>query len=150
MNRGWALLSVAALFLSGVAIGALGMHLVDGHREPPGPPGPPVPRRVVMDELGRTLDLTPEQRDAVGRLLDESRREGDEMRRELRPRLEAHLAETERKLVDLLTPAQRERYEALRKDRHLRPEWLFLGPPPERPGPPGRPPGPPMGEPPDR
>ena len=139
MNRFWAFATVAALFLSGVAIGALGMRLIDERRGPPGPlqPNPPLPPRAV-EELQRELNLSPPQREAVARILDESRRQGDAIRREVRPRLEAHLADTERRLMEVLTPEQRERFDALRRERRVRPDRLFLGPPPD-----GRPPGPP-------
>jgi Spy/CpxP family protein refolding chaperone len=140
MNRFWAFATVAALFLSGVAIGALGMRLIDERRGPFGPqPGPPPPP-IAVEELQRELDLSPPQREAVARILQESRRQGDEIRREVRPRLEAHLADTERRLMEVLTPEQRERFDALRRQRRVRPDRLFLGGPPPGQGPPGPPP----------
>jgi len=76
-------------------------------------------------------------------------READEIRRELRPRLEQHLERTRARFEALLTPEQRAKFERLyREDR--RAERFFLENPP-RPAPPApNRPGPPPDEGPPR
>jgi Spy/CpxP family protein refolding chaperone len=142
MSRFGAFASVAALFLSGVAIGALGLQVARESRRPFGPPDAHLPPRGALDELEQELGLTREQRRTIEALADENRRTVEEIRREIKPRIDRRLDETERKLLDVLTPGQRERFEVLRKERRIRPIGLFLGPPPPPPPPMG-PPGPP-------
>ncbi len=144
MSRSSAILVVAALFLSGVAIGALGMHLYYwqqlGERRPGGPPQSPSP--MLMGWMERELDLTAEQREAIREILADSMRRGGEMRSELRPRVEELVRETSDRIAEVLTEDQRRRYEELRRRQGERFERGFLGPPGGR-GPMRRRPGPP-------
>lgn len=153
MTRGSALISVAALFLSGVAIGALAMFLVLDRSPgvfPRGERPGPQPRHLAMGMMAERLGLTPEQRSRIEQIHRESRREAEEIRREMRPRLEAHIEETRRRIRAVLTPEQLERFDEMgrrfggRMDRFL----LGEGPGgPRRGGPGPRPPG--AGPPPD-
>jgi Spy/CpxP family protein refolding chaperone len=143
MNRWVAFVSIAALFVSGIAIGALGMHVFDVRQGPPHPSGPPPHHGAAIDDLQRELDLSADQREKITAILEESWRAGEEIRREMKPRLDQHIADTEQRLMEVLTPAQRERFDTLRRERRVRAEHIFLGPP----GPPGphEPLGPPGG-----
>jgi len=140
MTRGSALLSVAALFFSGVAIGALGVFLyIDdrpGQRVRGERPGPPP--RFAMQTMAEALDLTPEQREQIQAIHRESRRTAEEIRHEMRPRLEDHIEQTRERMIAVLTPEQQERFEEMRDRFGARMDRFFLGEgrgggPPRRP-----------------
>lgn len=148
MGRASSILVVAALFLSGVAIGALGMHLyywqkLGARAAAARPPGP-----MMMGWMERELDLTPEQRREIRAILADSMHRGAEMRRELRPRVEELMRDTSERIAAVLTEEQRRRYEELQRHQRPRFERGFLGPPGEGRGPFRRRPGPPPGAPP--
>ncbi|HJQ98971.1 MAG TPA: hypothetical protein VJ826_11710 [Candidatus Polarisedimenticolaceae bacterium] len=151
MSRFVAVGVAIALVLCGVIVGALGTYLIlegRGHREarwgpppPPHPPGPPPGpfTREMEDRLG----LSREQLDKIHAILDASRDKADAIRRELRPRLEAHLEETRTEIAGVLDPEQRKRFEAMVEENKARADRFFLdGPPPPPPfgGPPPPPP----------
>jgi Spy/CpxP family protein refolding chaperone len=146
MSRAWAFVGVVALFLAGISIGALGMHLYQERSEMgPGESflGPP---RAFMRNLERRLDLTPEQRRKIAAIRRQSWRESQSLRNELRPRVQKQMEATREKVLALLTPEQRERLEVLLRDNPRALHQFFLGEGGRRPsGPPGPPPaeGPP-------
>ena len=118
MKRPTALAAVFGLFLAGVISGLLGAHLFYAQRlqEPEGPlwfMGHPPLRYLAED-----LELTPEQWSQVEETLRESRKRGEEIRREIRPQLHQLMDETHQRLVGLLTPEQQEKFENLRFHRH--------------------------------
>ena len=129
MTRGTALISVAALFFSGVAIGALATFLYVDKRAAEHPrgqfPGPP-PRfgmKTMADELG----LTPEQREQMEQIHRDSRRAAEEIRLEMKPRLEEHIEQTRERMMAVLTPEQRERFAEMRTRFGDRMDRFFLG-----------------------
>ena len=84
MKRSSALLSVAALFLSGVAIGALGHQLLsdrDGGSVSgrPWPPGD-----AFLERMLDQIDATPEQRERIAQIHEESREASHAIREEMR------------------------------------------------------------------
>ncbi len=151
MSRPLSVLLVATLFLSGVAIGALGMHLyyferlhrpwegpphgaIHGllHRLGPGssaeaPPGTPPGTPFLGRWMARELELSPEQQRQIEEILSDSGRRAAAMRHELRPRVEALMEETAGRIAAVLTPEQRRRFERLRQRRLL--DEGLLGPP---------------------
>lgn len=130
MNRSSSLLVVAALFLSGVAIGALGMHLYYWQKLAPREGrGPMMPSAGMVGWMDRELELSPDQRDAIREILADSMRRGGEMRRELRPRVEELMRETSERIGEVLSDEQRRRWEELRGRQRHRFERGFLGPP---------------------
>ena len=135
MSRSTSILVVAALFLSGIAVGALGMHLYYwrqlASRGGGGPAGPPM---VLSGWMERELELSQEQRDEVRAILTDSMRRGGEMRRELRPRVEELMRETSDRIAAVLSEEQRRRFEELRERQSHRFERGFLGPPGGRRG----------------
>lgn len=141
MNKGVAILAAAALFASGLAIGALSVHLFYSQKVvrsagPPMPIGPMFERWV----LGR-LDLSEEQRHEVEEILDRSRAEAEELRRDVGPRLMAMNRETVEAISEILTDEQRERLEELleRQERRRRPRGRRGRGPGPGPGPDRRP-----------
>ena len=157
MSRGWALVSVFALLLAGISIGALGMHLYQEHTWG-GPRGPFAgPGRPFARYLESRLELTPEQRKKIAAIRRESWRESESLRRELRPRIEMQMKATQEKVLAVLTPEQREKLQKLLREDPRAFHRFFLGegerPPRGEPGPPPPggeppPPGPPEGPPP--
>lgn len=134
MKTGSAWLSIAALLVSGVAIGALGMHLYHERvaLPPPGPAGPPPlegPRRggFLLRDMESTLDLTAAQREQIRGILRESRETSEAMRREFRPRLREHMERTLEQIDDVLTEDQRRRFAELRRRHRGRAERFLLG-----------------------
>lgn len=110
-SKGLAVLLAAALFASGLAVGALAAHMfyaqkIFGHGGPPMPVGP-----RFEGWLEHSLDLTAEQRREVGAILERSRREADELRLEMGPRLRRMNRRTVEDISQVLTPEQRERFE---------------------------------------
>lgn len=146
MSRAWALVSILALFLAGISIGALGMHLYQ-ERSETGPRDPfPGPPRAFMRHLESRLELTPEQRRKIAAIRRESWGESESLRRELRPRIQKQMEAAREKVLAVLTAEQRERLERLLSDDPRALHRFFLGEGGRRPGgPPGPPPpeGPP-------
>lgn len=132
-----------ALVLSGVIVGALGTYLIlegRGHRVerwgPPPPPHPPGPPPAFTREMEDRLDLSRDQLDKIHAILDDSRDKADAMRRELRPRLEAHLEATRTKIGEILDPEQRKKFEAMVEENKARADRFFLDEPRRPPPPP--------------
>lgn len=132
MSRRQALLALAGLFALGVVAGGLGAHLYYARAlgRPPGPP--PFSSGRMGPYLERQLDLTAEQRRELRRILADSRREAEAMRREMAPRVRQAVERTEERIRELLTPEQRRRFEELRRHHHRRRERFFGPPGPDR------------------
>ena len=150
MNRWIAIVAVVALFLSGISIGALAVVLL-GHRgaEPAGGPGgapemkmrsPMPPPEIFIEHLARQLGLDEDQKAKIESILADSEKRSNEIRREIRPRLEAQIEETHRRIGEVLTADQRQKFEDLRREMHGHSDRFFLG---EGPHGPMREPGPP-------
>ena len=132
MNRAAVILAVVSALCLGLALGfgggiffshhmilrgqpfwPMGMHggrmmHGPGHEGGMGRPflGPP-PARIVMPQLKRMLDLSPEQVDAIRAELEQTSDHMEVERDSLRARIVRHL-----------TPAQRERFDRMLRDRH--------------------------------
>ena len=152
MNRIAALSAVFGLFIVGVLVGVIGTHLWQGHAPwRPGalhPRGPMGHEGPFVEHLDRQLGLTDEQRDEVEAILAESRIEADALRNKVLPEVRTHMEQTHERLMNVLTPEQREEFEALSSRHRSRMERFLLGhglgPPPwrgegrrRRPPPPG-------------
>ncbi len=133
MSRATSILVVASLFLSGVAVGALGMHLYYFDKLS-GPRGPGHGARMHWRPFfAERLGLTQEQEQQIETILADSHRRSNDIRRDMRPQIEQLIEETHSKIVEVLTPEQRLEFERMRKFQRRHAERLFLGP-----GPPGR------------
>lgn len=137
MTRGAAVLVAAALFASGLAVGALGVHLFYAQKiahagGPPMPVGPMFERWLL-----RGLDLSEQQRREIREVLDLGRSEAEELRAEIGPRLQEMNRRTAAAIAEILTPEQRRVFEEQmarweRRQRRLPPPE---GRPPHRRGP---------------
>ena len=124
MSRLAALAVVFALFVVGVCVGALGMHLFEAHRvDDPGPPG----GERFNERLERELILTDAQRRSIDEIVQRSRREGDALHREMLPRVRKHMLETREAIRDVLSPEQQVRFDELNRQHRRRAEHFLLG-----------------------
>jgi Spy/CpxP family protein refolding chaperone len=101
--------------------------------------GPPPPNHEFRDRFAHDLGLTDDQQVRIDSIMDRQMREVRAIRSQVQPRVDSIISGARRELDAVLTPEQRQKAEALRK-QHPPP------PPPEdgRPGGPDRPPdGPP-------
>lgn len=133
-SKGLAILMAAALFASGLAVGALGVHLFYAHRVS-GFAAPPMPVGPMFERwLERSLDLNEAQRREVREILERSRLEAELLRREIGPRLHTMNRGTIESIAELLTPEQRERFERemMRWERRQRRFESGTGPPRDR------------------
>jgi Spy/CpxP family protein refolding chaperone len=125
MKRSGAIAGVIALFLVGVAVGALGAHLLNRHHGRHGPGhgmGGGFGHRFMSAELHRRLDLTADQQRQVDAILEDSHREAMSLWQEVRPRVAAVIERAQNRIAQILTPRQREEFERIRQERaeHLR------------------------------
>ncbi len=117
MKRPTALAAVFGLFLAGIITGLLGTHLFYSHQlqEREGPlwfmGHPP------LEHLSGELQLTEEQQEKANLILRESRRRGEEIRREIRPQLHELMDQTHESLLGLLTKEQQQRFQELKFHR---------------------------------
>ena len=120
MRRSSAAAGVIALFLAGVAVGALGTHLISRHGMRSGPAG--FSHRMMMTDLYRRLDLDADQRRQVDAIFADSHRETAALWREVRPRVEAVIERTQNRIALLLNPRQRQEFERYRREHseHMR------------------------------
>lgn len=145
MKRHLALVYVAGLFLLGILVGALAMHLYYAVGSPAHPrfPGPGRAHRPDFSQrLERELDLTPEQARRIDAILAESRAEGEALHAEMLPRVREQMERTRARIAEVLTPEQRDRFEELNRRFRGRAERFFLGHRPGRRDEPGPPPEP--------
>lgn len=122
MSRPAILIAMVSALCLGVALGFMGAvmvsrHLMDGdspaavafrhawHGGRGSHHGPPSPG-AMASHLQRTLDLTPEQANAVRGEIERTRGEFAQVRDSMHARIDRHL-----------TPAQRDKWRALLKDR---------------------------------
>ncbi len=144
MSRFVAAAAAIALVVCGMVIGGAATYLIvartpvrPGAGPPPPPPGRPqrggpLPFTREMEER---LNLTPEQQKKIDDILEKGHEDSEAIRRELRPRLEAHLEKTRASIAEVLTPEQRTEFEKLvQEDKRRADRFLIDGPPPGPPG----------------
>lgn len=129
-----AVLTLAAVFLAGAAVGAA----FERARTPDPPPvaGPPHGRPPIFaaeGPLGERLGLTAAQRDSIRQILERDRRRAETLYREFHPRLRARFDSTRAAVDSVLTPEQRAEWERRRARHHMRREHRPLRPRERRP-----------------
>lgn len=140
MKRVVAGLAVLALFLIGIAVGALGAHLYYARELRHPGAFPHLAGRFFAEHLERRLLLTPEQRREIDLILRETHERARELRGELEPQVREVMESASARIEGVLTPEQREEFQRLRREQRRRAEHFLLGPPGPRrgPGPPVR------------
>jgi len=133
MNRALAIVTVLSLFVAGIAIGALGMHIYQDrqlrHPDDPQRPGRGFLGRRLHHQLDRQLDLSVEQLERIEAILQSSHEKAMELRNDLHPRVMTIMDRAHDEIADILDPEQREKFQQLLQDNRRRAEHFFLGPP---------------------
>jgi Spy/CpxP family protein refolding chaperone len=125
MKRSAAVAGVVALFVVGVAVGALGAYVLLTHHHLRHGPGPgSFGHRHMSAELHQRLDLTADQQRQVDAILDDSHRETMAIWQEMRPRVKAVIERAQNRIALILTPSQRAEFERYRQERAERLERL--------------------------
>ena len=130
MNKSIAFVAVLGLFILGILIGALGMHLIYSQRfpHPPDPHmGDAMHGRVFFERIERQLDLSAEQKEQIGQIMMESREAGRAMHEEMLPQVHELMYSTRESIREVLTPEQRRRFERLMSRHRREAERFFLG-----------------------
>ena len=133
------LVLVVAVLAGGIAgVAADRLILLPHMRHGPWHGGPPRDRGF-RDRFAKEVGLTPDQQIRIDSIMDRQGRELRAVRGQVQPQLDSIITRTRRALDSVLTPEQRKKAEAIRK-QHPHPP----GPPPgEFPSGPGGPEGPP-------
>ena len=126
MKRSLALISVAGLFLLGIVIGAMGMHLYDAQHSYPGPPRDGARHESRLNRLDQLLDLTPEQKTRIDEIRKESRVEAEALHEAMLPQVREHMERTRQRIEEVLTPEQREKFNELAQQHRARFERFVL------------------------
>jgi Spy/CpxP family protein refolding chaperone len=116
---------VVALFVVGVAVGALGANLVNRHRVHSGGIGGIGGHgtRSMESEMVHRLDLNPEQQRQVHVIFTDAHHEILAVLNEVRPRMNGVMDRAHNRIEQILTPEQRvafERYRLEHQQQHLR------------------------------
>jgi Spy/CpxP family protein refolding chaperone len=131
MNKSIAFVAVLGLFILGILIGALGMHLIYSQRfpHPPDPHGmgEGMHGRFFFARLERQLDLSAEQKERIGQIMMESREAGRTMHEEMLPQVHELMDWTRESIIEVLTPEQRRKFAQLMGRHRREAERFFLG-----------------------
>lgn len=121
-TRTKAVLIALAIFILGAVCGALLDQYIPGSRYRPSAgrwdgrhrPPPDLKHRMLAF-YERELDLTPEQKERLTTVLEESRSAMVEIRHGVREKMDTALRETKSRIRELLTPEQQEKFDRLGK-----------------------------------
>lgn len=114
MKRLKAIAGILLIFLLGATTGILGTGLVVKHRiELFHEKGPPPFKPLFMSRFGDRLQLTPEQRGAVGRILDALQTQLRQLRHEYHPKVKAAFDNAFKEIEKKLTAPQKQEMEKL-------------------------------------
>lgn len=112
-----AIAGITAIFALGIMTGVLGTGLMVRHRmEMFHEKGPPPIKPMLMKRLSNRLDLTPAQREAVGKILDELQVQIRELRHDFHPKIKAAFDSSFERIREQLTDAQKRQLEVLLKE----------------------------------
>ena len=133
MSRLLAVAAVFALFIAGIAVGAMGTHVFyDRHLAHQERPHPGMHRPHMTDRLLHRLRLTDEQQETIDDILERIHDEASDLRHDLQPRIHALMEHAHEEIEEILTPEQREKFKRFVERNRRRAEHFFLGPPERR------------------
>ena len=118
------------IFGTGVVTGGLLVGHVEhgGMRHPlraagtvrPAQPSPGVIRIEFLRRMERELELTPEQRDPIDKILKDGQERTKKLMETVEPRRREEFKKTLEEFRSVLTPGQRQRFDLLMKEQQLR------------------------------
>lgn len=118
--RFFAVVSMVALFVSGVAIGFAMARLLVPSAAPSPARAHPLPAGPLVDRFAREVGLRPDQREAVHAILEDGRARAQQIMEQNRPELERIRRSMEERIAALLDPDQAATYrELLRRGHHV-------------------------------
>jgi Spy/CpxP family protein refolding chaperone len=117
-NRRKAQLIIIATFLFGTVVGASGYYLLS--RQPLINQSAPPPN--TLNEITRAVGLTAEQRTQIEQMLDDSRREQQELRTQIRPQFTAIRMRCRERIRTILSPEQQELYDKWNQEQDAKRE----------------------------
>jgi Spy/CpxP family protein refolding chaperone len=130
MKKSIAFVAVLGLFLLGVVIGGLAMHLYQANRlapPPDRPMGSGMHGPLFQERLHRHLELTEEQRREVAEIMQQAQEEGRRMHEEMLPRVHELIESAQEEMREILTPEQRERFDEILERHRRSADRFFLG-----------------------
>ena len=135
MKRSLAFVYVLGLFLLGIVIGALGMHLYEGGRPARhfgrGEGGSGGPAGGFLDRIEHELGLSSDQLERIEEIFLSGRDEAEALRRQVgeqvRPMIEEHMQRKHEEIAAVLTPEQQEKFEQLRHRFERHADWFLFG-----------------------
>jgi Spy/CpxP family protein refolding chaperone len=118
------ILATLVIFTAGLFTGALGVrHFTPPEQKPafkPTPDNPFLPwmvREQFVQYLAENINLTPEQKEKILKIVHESQQRTRILTGLIEPEMREELKATRESIRELLTPEQRERYEEILKKR---------------------------------
>jgi Spy/CpxP family protein refolding chaperone len=152
VNNWKVILATMVIFGTGVVTGGLLVRHVEHRRDrrpqrttnavrPAQPPSPGVMRIEFLRRMERELDLAPEQREPVDRILKEGQERMKKLMETVEPRRREELKKTIEDFRTLLTPEQRKRFDNLLKQQQQRSREQHNAAPPRDRSPQSLPPG---------
>jgi Spy/CpxP family protein refolding chaperone len=133
MKRTLAIVYVVGLFLLGIVVGALGMHVADRHFQGPARPpgswghGEHPGGFWHLPGIAAELELDKSQQLEIQDILTDSRHEAHQLHEEMLPRVHELMAQTHERINEVLTPEQQERLDELLAEHRGGFERFFLG-----------------------
>ena len=121
-TRRTAILLVAVAFVAGALIGFAGGRVYSIYRLF-GRRGPEFDAHGIMRHLDRELNLTPQQHDQIGAIVDRHHKRMQAIADGIRPQMHQELEAANREIEAVLTPEQRTKFD----DMHMRMQRFLPG-----------------------
>ncbi|MBW8042513.1 MAG: hypothetical protein FVQ85_21305 [Planctomycetes bacterium] len=96
------------ILLAGIVIGASSMSMISHRRRPLHPPPPEVATESLLDEMERSLHLTPKQREKIDPILQEHMQKLDNIRTDARSEINEILGQMNEGITAVLTEQQKQ------------------------------------------
>jgi hypothetical protein len=121
MKQWKAIASVLFVFLLGALAGALVTHTIYRQKvENIIKEEPRTMSEVIVQRLNRKLDLDPAQLEQIRAIVRDTHAEMKNVRRQIRPQIDAILERSQAKIRGILRPGQLEKYEKILNERKKR------------------------------
>lgn len=115
-TRTSAALMLALTFLLGTVTGAVSVYIYRGHQTVSAtgtrPPGP----RDIVEGMSKTLGLDADQKQSLGRIIEQSRERYRALSKQFRPQYDAIRDQSNQEIRAILRNDQKEKFEAMIKE----------------------------------